>query len=305
MINNKLKSVVSIVLSLVLLFLLSGCSDGKTYVDPPMFCVKDEETGGIVYMLGTFHVGPQGTVFPEKMYNAIDAVDAVAVELDLLELDQNSSYVAEEMKVYDVDNVKDIMGEEEYERSKKYLEDLGIYNENYDTYMPVMWASAISSKVTVDQGLYSAYGADREVLKYAKSKDKEVRELETLPDQYHLQADLSYEYQMYMLNDAMDTPAEDMKKEVLEMYKAWRTNDTEALDNLLADYDNVPEEVKEENDKYYDAMYTDRQQKMAEKIDSYLQNGEKVFVAVGALHYYAEPDIIDFLTEKGYTVEAY
>ena len=30
---------------------------------------------------------------------------------------------------------------------------------------------------------------------------------------------------------------------------------------------------------------------------------EKVFVAVGTLHYFASPDIIDFLTESGYTVE--
>ena len=56
--------------------------------------------------------------------------------------------------------------------------------------------------------------------------------------------------------------------------------------------------------KYYEMMYTDRQRLMADFISDSLKAGEKGFVFVGTLHFYAEPSILTLLGEAGYSVEA-
>ena len=54
---------------------------------------------------------------------------------------------------------------------------------------------------------------------------------------------------------------------------------------------------------YYSAMYEKRQEKMADFVIKSLQNGDKVFLMVGAAHFYAKPDILDFLSKAGYSTE--
>lgn len=301
--KNIVKRILSVLIIFVLIFTICGCSDGKTYVNPPMWKVCDEETGSVIYMLGTYHMGYLNTVFPEKMYEAIDACDAVAVEVDIVQLDKQSNLVAEEMKLFEVEDAKEIMGDD-YDKARALYDSLNIYNGNYEHYMPTIWTSGLSGKFALDLGMFSAYGADRAVINYANKNGKEVRELETLSLQYHLQADQSLEYQMFLLNRVVDTPIKEQQDEILKTYRAWKDSDMKTLEGLMDNYyDNVPDELMEEHQKVYDAIYTNRQKNMAENILQWLKNGEKVFVAVGTLHYFASPDIIDFLTESGYTVE--
>jgi len=67
----------------------------------------------------------------------------------------------------------------------------------------------------------------------------------------------------------------------------------------------IPDEIAEDYKKYYSEMYEKRQEKMAEYVVKALKNGEKVFVVVGAAHYFAAPDILDFIEKAGYSVEKF
>ena len=62
-------------------------------------------------------------------------------------------------------------------------------------------------------------------------------------------------------------------------------------------------ELSEDFESFFSEMYEKRQKKMADFVIKSLQNGEKIFLMVGAAHFYAKPDILDFLEDAGYSTE--
>jgi len=57
------------------------------------------------------------------------------------------------------------------------------------------------------------------------------------------------------------------------------------------------------DDEIEEAILIDRNFGMAEKIDGYLQTDQTYFVVVGLAHYLGEDSVIQYLMDKGYTVE--
>lgn len=293
-----------IVIPLIVVLLFSGCGvkKEKANVAPPFFKVTDSETGGVVYMLGTIHVGKDNTVYPEEIYAALDESDVLAVELDLQRLDETPDEVAEAMKLleYKEGDVRDCMGED-YDTIREALEEHFAYSENLEKYMPYVWTSMYLGQVTSECRLNSALGTDRAMLSYAKEHSKEIYEIETIMEQYSVNANTPIELQLFMLKDAVG----DFRGQVEELnalYDTWKNGDFEGIEKLTDDGE-IPDELKDDYKKYYDEMYTFRQEKMADYVIGALKNGEKAFVAVGALHYFASPDIIDYVEQAGYTVE--
>jgi hypothetical protein len=54
--------------------------------------------------------------------------------------------------------------------------------------------------------------------------------------------------------------------------------------------------------KFYKALVTDRNVKMADRIDAFIKK-EPTFIAVGALHLPGADGVVALLRKKGYTVE--
>lgn len=290
------------ILAAILLFtlLLGGCENfGEKYepkpVDPPFFAVRDENTGGVVYMLGTMHVAENGVEYPEEIYSAINECEIVAVEVDIIALDKNKSAVNEAMKLLEckTGTTADILGAD-YDGIKKFFAEKGLYNAAYDKYLPVMWSAQLSNKIASDCGYYSENGTDRAVIKYAMQNSKEIFEFESIYEQYKMNSEESPALQAFALKDAVNTPYDEQLSAMRELYRAWSEGDIYALEELL-EGDEIPEELSGDYDDYYAAMYTNRQRKMAAQISEWLSEGKKVFVAVGAMHFVAEPSILDFL----------
>ncbi|MCH5207237.1 MAG: TraB/GumN family protein [Oscillospiraceae bacterium] len=290
------------ILAALLLFslLLGGCEFfSEKYepkpVDPPFFTVSDESTGGVVYLLGTMHVAENGVSYPEEIYRAIDECTIVAVEVDLIALDKNTAELNEAMKLLECKSgtTADILGND-YEKIKKFFTEKGIYIAAYNRYIPALWSAQLSNKIASDCGYYSENGTDRAVIKYAMENGKEIYEFESVYEQYKMNSEESEALQAFALSDAVNTPYDEQLSAMRELYEAWSTNDLAALEAML-EGDEIPEELSDDFDDYYAAMYTDRQRKMAERVSEWLSEGKKVFVAVGAMHLVAEPDILDFL----------
>jgi hypothetical protein len=55
------------------------------------------------------------------------------------------------------------------------------------------------------------------------------------------------------------------------------------------------------SDKFYNAVVTERNLRMADRIAGYIQQ-QPVFVAIGALHLPKQGGVIELLRQKGYTV---
>lgn len=283
--------------------LFSGCGKPENEVDPPFFKVADKETGGVVYMLGTMHVGTEETVYPDKIYKALDDSDVLAVELDLqrLEADTEELTAAMQLMMLKGTTAAAYIGED-YAEIRDWFVEKGLYNWSFNYYIPAVWSSMLSTKIAEDAGLSTELGTDRMLLTYAKEHDKDIYEIETAAEQYQINANEGKELQIYMLLETVRTDYDVQIQQMKELYSVWANGSITELENILAS-DNPPEELAEQYGRFYFEMYENRQRKMADYVIGELENGKKTFVAVGALHYAAEPDIIDFLEQAGYTVE--
>ena len=296
-----IKKIALVTAAIFCIFTLGGCegfTEQSEPVTPPFFTIRDENTGGVVYMLGTMHVAENGVRYSEEIYEAIDECDTVAVEVDLIALNKNQNAVNKAMTLLECKSgtTADILGDD-YGKIKAFFLEKGLYNAAYDRYLPTVWSSMLSNKIAFDCGYYAENGTDRAVIEYAMKKNKNIYEFESIYEQYTMNSEESPALQAFVLKDAAETDYEDQLSAMRELYKAWSEGDIPALEKML-ESDSIPEELSDDYADYYTAMYTDRQKKMAEKISEWLDSGEKVFVAVGAMHFAATPDILDFLEES-------
>lgn len=272
----------------------------KHTVAPPFFKITDPQTGGVAYLLGTIHVGVEDTVYPSEIYAALDESSALAVELDLQTLETDQSRLISAMSVLILKNgmtTKDCVGED-YDKVYNFFREKKMYVLGLDRYIPAMWNSMLASRIAEDCGLSADYGTDRTMLTYAKEHSKKIVELETAEEQYQALASQSMELQVYSLKLTVESDYEEQKNGLKELYRAWSVNDSAAFESMVSAEGEIPEEFKDDYAEYYYAMYEGRQKRMAEYINNSLANGETVFVAVGSMHCYATPDILDFLDEK-------
>ena len=286
----------------LILFTFSGCQSAeKNHVNPPFFTVKDENTGGEVYMLGSMHVGLPNTVYPDEIYDALNRCSALACEVDVIRLNEDRAEINEAMKVFECESAAELMGED-YAEIKRIFVEKGLYNANFEKYIPAWWSIAFTQKAASDNGYSSNYSTEREFLSYAKQKNIAIIELETAAEQYQINAGQSPALQLYSLKSSVNLPYETLKAQNTALYNAWRENNVLLFETMLSP-SGVPEEFAEDFADYYSEMYEKRQRKMADFVIKSLQNGEKIFLMVGAAHFYAKPDILDFLGEAGYLTE--
>lgn len=297
-----MRKFLAIFAAIALIFTLSGCqSNEKNYVSPPFFTVRDESTGGEVYMLGSMHVGLPNTVYPEEIYDALNRCSALACEVDVIRLGEDRAEVSEAMKVFECESAAELMGED-YDEIKRVFVEKGLYSANYEKYIPAMWSIALTQKAASDSGYSSNFSTEREFLAYARQKNIAIIELETAAEQYQINANQSPALQLYSLKSSVNLPYETLKSQNTALYTAWSENNTLSLEIMLSP-SGIPEELSEDFADFYSEMYEKRQKKMADFVIKSLQNGEKIFLMVGAAHFYAKPDILDFLEDAGYSTE--
>lgn len=287
--------------------LTSTSAENSFEVNPPFFKVTDENTGAVVYMLGSMHIGKPEATYSQKLCDALDECDTLTVEVDIQALERNYVAMTEAVRIMLCPNgttVKDYMGDD-YDKIVEKFTEKGIYSPLYEQYIPSMWSSLWSNQSVAECGYDANCGTDMLLLSYAKERGKKIEEIETAKEQYQVEANTSPALQMLILNQTLELSAEETQEQFDTLYNAWKTADMETLESLASEDESegIPEELKADYDKYYDEMYTNRQIKMAAYIESKLKSGGKTFVVVGAMHYAAPPSIRDILTENGYTIE--
>lgn len=282
--------------------LLTGCgAKPRESVSPPFWEVFDEESGGRVYLLGSMHVG-RNAEYPEEVMSAFEESAVIACEVDTAELSRDRERLSEAMELMkcpDGTTAADCFGGG-YEEIKEFFAEKGIYNSVYDDYLPTVWSSLITNAAAREAGYSSEYGTETVLLSLAKRQGKRVDEIESAEFQYALNASQPMALQVYNVRSAINGNYETVVSQIRELYGAWSGFDGEELERLCGGED-IPEELSEEYEEFYNAMYADRQENMAEYITERLRGGEITFVMVGAMHFYAEPDILTLLEQEGYS----
>jgi uncharacterized protein YbaP (TraB family) len=253
-----------------------------------------------LYLLGSIHVADADT-FPlaTVIEDAFAEADILAVEVDISEVDETASLalILEYGTYPSGETLEDNMPQELYESLADKFAGWGISIGFFKGYRP--WVVENLLEVTTLQMLdyTSEYGIDLYFLEKAASRDMEIVELESEEFQIQLLADIPDDIMIKIIEMNLDEPV--TIEDIEEMFTYWETGDVAALEDLIFEgLDEEPQLLP-----YYQAMFTDRNHTMMDKIVGFLEDDETYFVVVGAGHLVGEEGLLNLLENAGYSVE--
>lgn len=280
---------------------------------------KGENT---VYLLGTAHMD-RGNLYPfhQTLRNAIQSADTVVLELDFQDQAGLAEFAA--MQTYgEGDSLKNHIPAELYTRTVNAFAQLGLPEEQTNTFKPWALANTVTSLMSSDETAGDAPMAiDLYVNAAAANAGKTVTGAETYALQGGIFDTLSEDYQTAYLEsgvtmlEATFAPPADAPQEVdpelqaaldeqermfTDMMTAWQTADLELFHKT---YDKSA--IVNSDDELNARLFTDRDPGMVKVARSYLEKEGKntAFLAFGAGHMVAPGGIVPELQKLGYTVE--
>lgn len=282
----------------------------QTKATPLLYRVTGEN-GQQMYLMGTIHAGDNKTAYlPDEVYEAFAQSDALAVEVDVIALEEQTEkdpeLAAQISALYmnpDQKSLEEILDPETYTQAVKLIKASGNYTVGADYMTPYIWSSMIDQLFVSLSSIRSEKGVDLRLLKMAKEQDKKVLEVESGMQQYEMFANFSQELQILLLETNLDYTVAEYGAELQELYALWCAGDEAALRTALAEEDN--ELIAEEPvyQEYVDKVIIQRNEGMLDVAVEYLESGETVFYAVGIAHLLQENGLVDTLRTAGYTVE--
>lgn len=279
----------------------------------PLFYKVTGTDGQTMWLLGTIHVGDARTGFlPQKVYDAFQNADALAVEFDISAFEEqaasDASLQAQLAAAYyysDGSKASAHLDAELYESAYALI--LASGNNSINTpYMKVsVWNNLIENfYLQQDYSLTSARGVDQRLLAQAKSQGKTILDIETGLSQVQMLTGYSEALQSSLLFDTVSVSLVDYNRELRELYELWCEGDEAALTEAMTDdTSGMTEDEQILYDEYMRATITDRNAKMLAAAQTYLESGETVFYAVGLAHLLGENGLVNALRTAGYTVE--
>ncbi|WNF38760.1 TraB/GumN family protein [Bacillaceae bacterium IKA-2] len=273
-------------------------SDGAKAV---FFEVANE--GNTVYLLGSIHVG-KSDMYPlqGKIEEAYASSSHLAVEVNINDISELEmiQHISELGLYLDGSTLKDHIDSDLYDELLALLNEYGMQENEVSIFKPWLVTQMVEAILAEQQGYSTDLGIDQYFLTKAAEDEKKIISLETVEEQLNLLAMLSADSQEKLLHSSVFEQAEN-EAMINDLVTKWIDGDIAGLAELRKIDEDEPEDYLE----FYNAFTDERDKKMAQKIDGFLQNesSETYFVVVGALHLVGENSIVDVLKSKGYDVK--
>jgi uncharacterized protein YbaP (TraB family) len=275
------------------LFAREGADPGEKSF---LWMVRGEK--GTVYLLGSIHLLNRDK-FPldSRIEEAFDRSDVLAVETNVRDgsgkerqrrLLQGALYPGD-------DTIENHISKETLDLLRRRFPDLSL--DRVGRIKP--WALAMTIAVLEYRklGLDYDYGVDVYFLDKA-GNGKQIRELERPDSVIAMLNGFSDEYQDLFLRYTL-LDLETVGEQTDRIIRAWEGGDAATMEKILLE--NVHEHPGLM--PVFDALFFQRNGKMAAKIEEYLKEGGEFFVVVGAGHLVGEKGIVELLRRKGFSVE--
>lgn len=255
------------------------------------------------YLFGTIHVG-KADFFPLDWTTtqALAQSSALAVELDAMQADRISAALQRYAVLPKPKTLATELPPELLKRLNTQLDAFGVPRDSVQGLKPWMATLSLSLGAYQHYGYSFEYASDLYLTALAKGLEKPVVELEGAEEQFEIFDRLSRPDQLTFLSESL-TYLENgqMPADLQSIIGAWLGNDATALQNLvLKSYQDHPRSSRWIKPK----LFSERNVRMAQKIDRMLSEGQAPFVAVGALHLTGEDGLPALLRKKGYRVES-
>jgi uncharacterized protein YbaP (TraB family) len=244
------------------------------------------------YLFGTIHSeDPAVLQLAKPVQQAFDTAQSVVLEM-LLDMEA-MVYSSTAMLMMDGRSLSDIIGQPLFRQTAMAIQSRGIPEAVLDRMKP--WAAAVTLSMPAPET-----GQVLDVMLYqsALQQGKDVYGLETVQEQLNLFESMSEADQIALLKDAVEN-FPDIDVMHAELLAAYKQRD---LDGLMAISEaSMQQDDQRLADEFQQRLVVDRNHRMAERMQPYLQQG-KVFIAVGALHLPGEEGLLNLLEQQGYAV---
>lgn len=256
------------------------------------------------FLYGTIHLADDRIMdIPDIVDAAYESSDALYTEIDM-DLAKLADATRSRMMLPAGKTLKDILPPELYERADKFLQKRAMSMEAFKTFK--VWAAGMQiSLIDLMKDIQGFQGLDMYFYNQARSDDKEVGGIETVTEQLDAFEGLTQEEQIKSLEkgirllEELDAKGRRMTRELLDAYY---TGDDAGLTKLMDEFMDPKNPV---DAKSFDLLITQRDKKMAERIDERLkQNPQRSYLfAVGAYHLIGkDANVIKHLEKAGYKI---
>lgn len=289
----------------------------------PAFWVAESQNGGKVYLLGSIHAADETAYrLPKHIMDAYLESDALAVEMDIVSYstDETAKKADKERTTYpDGDTLRNHIDPLIYAQLEEYISnnaDDPQLLSSLENRTPAAWLTPLSDIEDAAAGLSTEFGIDWHFLELAHAQNKEILEIESsasqcdalnrIPDKAYELLFSSYIYQ------TEDTAGDALR----ETYAAWKSGtlqrsieiidddtDSKAADGIVNNTaDDDISDCMAALYEYDRILITERNAVMADAAKSFLDDGKKVFLVVGADHLLGSDGVIALLEADGYHI---
>jgi uncharacterized protein YbaP (TraB family) len=255
------------------------------------------------YIVGSIHLA-KDDFYPlrPEIEKAFQRSDTLVVEVDITEQNsQVNDWLMANGLYKPPETLRDHLPAATYERLEKFITSEGLSANDLMQQRPALLGISVSLYQLKELGMNPALGLDQHFLQAAHQDKKPIRSLETINDQ--LTALFAFPDDALMVEQLLDQ-AEQLPLLMNDMTNAWKSGDSNALNKLLLDQNNKKDTVRFK--PLMEAMFYQRNRRMAEKINGWLQEeGGTYFIVVGSGHLVGKDNLIDLLRQKGYSLARY
>ncbi|NWF98590.1 MAG: TraB/GumN family protein [Nitrospirae bacterium] len=273
-------------------------SEKFLYAETNNFLWKVRSKTSTAYILGSIHfMKKEHYPLNKTIEDAFNKSEVLAVEANVNDISKIDIQKVLGTSFYTGDDSleKHISGDT-FRLLKTKFESLGFPLWIINKQKPWFLALTLVSLELMQNGYDPQYGLDMYFL--SKANNKKIKELESIDYQINLLSEFSdMEQEAFLLYSIKNS--ENLSKDTDDIIKAWREGNASKLESIIIN------SFKNYNGmtSVYRKLVSERNEKMALRIEKYLESNETHFIIVGAGHLVGRGGIIELLKNKGYIVE--
>jgi uncharacterized protein YbaP (TraB family) len=299
----RMKVLLSLML-ILLLFILSGCSQTNQDKDLTGVMWRIEKNGTTMYLLGSIHF-TKDTMYPlnDKIIEAFSSSDETYYEIDFNKKISNEEWleINENAMLDQSYSINELLSIEDYNLLDESFKGVGIDITSLHKYKP-MYLFMLYSSQLLTQNFSSDLPVDVFLYNTAVEENKGINELEGIRLQYDILYNLSLDLQIELLMDSLNS--EEFIEQANKQLDDWSKGDFDQLESDFGKF-KIDNEILDK--EYKEKMLYKRNENIVAKLVEILDsNDEKThFVTIGIGHMMGDKNVIELLKELGYQVNQF
>jgi len=296
-----MKKISLFTLAATLLFGLSECTaqPSKTGTKKDKTSVwKISKGDKAIYLGGTVHVlRKEDYPLPNSFNEAYKNSDVLTFETDTKGMNDPSlqQKVMAKGMYQDDRTLQTVLSKDTYALLEAECKKYGLPMVMMQKMKPALIVTTISALAMQKDFGMTEKGVDMYFTQKGIEDKKELQQLESIDDQINKITSMGEgkedEFVTYSLKDMKD-----MKGTLMDLIESWKSGSTENMNEEITT-------MKKEYPAIYQSLLVERNNNWMPQILSYLENGTKAFVLVGALHLHGPDGLLALLKKQSYTVE--